>query len=77
VLTQSFAADIAAPDRALQRYEARRIPCTARLQEVSHGQARINHLPDGAEQPARAEAFADNDPLVAHGWIYAYDPDEE
>jgi hypothetical protein len=20
---------------------------------------------------------ADNDPLVAHGWIYAYDPDEE
>jgi len=77
VLTQCLAADIAEPDRALQRYEARWSPRTARLREVSHGRARINHLPDGAEQRTRGEAFADNDPLVAHGWISAYDPDEE
>ena len=67
--------DIADPTRALQRYEARRIPRTTRLQEMSHGRSHVNHLPDGPEQRARDEAFADQDPLVANAWIYEYDPD--
>lgn len=74
VLAQCLAADVSDPAKALQRYEALRIPRTTRLQEVSHGRSYINHLPDGPEQQARDEAFADSDPLVANGWIYEYDP---
>jgi hypothetical protein len=33
------------------------------------------HLPDGPEQHERDARFADEDPLSANGWIYAYDPD--
>ncbi len=73
VLAQCLAADVMDPSKALQRYEARRIPRTTRLQEVSHGRARINHLPDGQEQQARDQAFARSDPLVANAWIYEYD----
>jgi 2-polyprenyl-6-methoxyphenol hydroxylase-like FAD-dependent oxidoreductase len=75
VLAQCLAADIANPVKALGRYEALRIPRTTKLQEVSHGRSHINHLPDGPEQRARDEAFADGDPLVANAWIYGYDPD--
>jgi salicylate hydroxylase len=60
---------------ALMRYEALRIPRTTRLQAVSHGRAHLNHLPDGPEQRDRDAAFAQQDPLVANGWIYSYDPD--
>jgi salicylate hydroxylase len=62
------------PIRALTRYESLRIGRTTRLQELSHARAHINHLPDGEEQRARDRAFGDADPLVASGWIYAYDP---
>jgi hypothetical protein len=60
---------------ALRRYEQMRIPRTTRLQRVSHGRSYINHLPDGPEQRERDARFADEDPLSANGWIYAYDPD--
>ena len=59
---------------ALRRYEALRIPRTTHLQDVSHGRAHVNHLPDGPEQEARDKSFAEADPLVANGWIYNYDP---
>ena len=61
------------PMIAFSRYESLRIPRTTRLQELSHDRARINHLPDGDEQRARDESFKNADPLVASGWIYAYD----
>ncbi|GAA1830577.1 FAD-dependent monooxygenase [Actinomadura chokoriensis] len=60
---------------ALRRYEGIRIPRTTRLQNVSHGRAHINHLPDGPEQQARDELYAREDPLVVNGWIYGYDTD--
>lgn len=58
---------------ALQRYEEARIERATRLQAVSHGRAHANHLPDGPEQQARDIALADSDPLMANGWIYAYE----
>jgi len=61
------------PVRALRRYEARRLPRTTRLQEVSHGRSHLNHLPDGPEQSARDKVFAGSDPLAANAWIYEYD----
>jgi salicylate hydroxylase len=74
VLAQCLADDPADPAASLQRYEAARIPRTTRLQEVSHGRAHVNHLPDGPEQEARDKAFTEADPLVANGWIYSYAP---
>lgn len=76
VLARCLADDLNDPVRALRRYEDLRIPRTTRLQEISHGRAHINHLPDGAEQRARDKAFTEADPLVANGWIYGYDPDD-
>ena len=61
---------------ALRRYEALRIPRTTRLQEVSHGRAHVNHLPDGPEQQARDASFKETDPLAASAWIYAHDADQ-
>ncbi|WP_235022463.1 FAD-dependent monooxygenase [Amycolatopsis alkalitolerans] len=75
VLARCLAGDRADPAKALQRYEKLRIPRTTRLQEISHGRSHLNHLPDGPEQHARDKAFAGDDPLVANGWIYEYDPD--
>ncbi|MFG6200048.1 hypothetical protein [Nonomuraea sp. JJY05] len=46
------------------------------MQDVSHARSHVNHLPDGPEQQARDKSFADADPLVANGWIYAYDPED-
>jgi salicylate hydroxylase len=72
-LARCLAQDTQAPARALQRYESLRIGRTTRLQEVSHARAHVNHLPDGPEQQARDASLAGADPLVANGWIYAYD----
>lgn len=74
VLAGCLAGDLADPVRALQRYEALRIPRTSRLQEMSHARSGINHLPDGPEQQARDRSFTSADPLAANGWIYGYDP---
>jgi hypothetical protein len=54
-----------------------RRPRTTRIPELSHGRSLINHLPDGPEQRQRDVSFASADPLVANGWIYGYDPDDE
>jgi salicylate hydroxylase len=74
VLARCLATGLANPAAALRRYEELRIPRTTRIQTVSHGRSHINHLPDGPEQRARDAAFAQQDPLVANGWIYEYDP---
>ncbi|MET9265317.1 FAD-dependent monooxygenase [Amycolatopsis sp. NPDC004079] len=74
VLARCLAEGIDDPPAALLRYEGLRIPRTTRLQTVSHGRSHVNHLPDGARQRARDAAFAQEDPLVANGWIYEYDP---
>ncbi|WP_033295854.1 FAD-dependent monooxygenase [Amycolatopsis jejuensis] len=76
VVARCLADDPGDPVRALRRYEELRVPRTTRLQEVSHGRAHLNHLPDGPGQQARDREFAEHDPLVANGWIYDYDPDE-
>ena len=74
-IARCLADGIGNPAAALSRYERLRIPRTARLQAVSHGRSQINHLADGPEQRKRDAAFAQEDPLVANGWIYEYDPD--
>ncbi|TYK51052.1 FAD-dependent monooxygenase [Actinomadura decatromicini] len=75
VLSRCLAEGLADPARALRRYEALRLPRTTRLQAVSHARSDVNHLPDGPEQRARDASFTEDDPLVANGWIYEYDPD--
>ncbi|MGW2049930.1 FAD-dependent monooxygenase [Streptomyces sp. NPDC001858] len=77
VLARCLAAGIDDPPAALRSYEQLRLPRTTRLQSASRDRAHTNHLPDGTEQQARDKAFARQDPLVANGWIYAYDPDTE
>lgn len=73
VLARCLSGDALAPARALRRYETLRIGRTARLQQVSHARAHINHLPDGPEQEARDRSLAAQDPLTANGWIYGFD----
>ncbi len=75
VLARCLADGADDPAAALNDYEELRIPRTTRLQAVSHGRAHLNHLPDGPEQRERDAAFTRQDPLVANGWIYDYDPD--
>lgn len=77
VLARCLAEEAKAPEQALRRYESLRIGRTTRLQHVSHARARVNHLPDGAEQQARDQALAAADPLADSAWIYAYDPETE
>jgi salicylate hydroxylase len=77
VLARCLAQDARVPARALRRYESLRIGRTTRLQEISHARAHVNHLPDGPEQQARDASLGDQDPLVANGWIYAYDAEAE
>ncbi len=74
VLARHLTAGGADPAAALRRYEADRIPRTARIQDISHARAQLNHFPDGPDQRARDAAFASVDPLEASAWIYAYDP---
>jgi salicylate hydroxylase len=73
VLARRLAEYVDDPEQALKQYEAARIERATRLQEVSHARRDVNHLPDGPEQHARDAALAGSDPLVANGWIYAYD----
>jgi salicylate hydroxylase len=77
VLARCIAQRAQAPGSALLRYESARIGRTTRLQQISHARAHINHLPDGPEQRARDASLAGADPLVANGWIYAYDAESE
>jgi prepilin-type processing-associated H-X9-DG protein len=75
VLACCLAGDPGDPPAALRRYEALRRPRTTRVQLGSHARLHANHLPDGPEQLARDEAFADQDPLAFNGWIYGHDPE--
>jgi salicylate hydroxylase len=76
-LARCLARDPGDPARALRHYESLRIGRTTRLQEISHGRARVNHLPDGPEQEARDAALAGADPLLDNGWIYAHDAEAD
>jgi salicylate hydroxylase len=73
VLARCLADDPGDPPAALRRYEALRKPRTTRVQQGSHARLHANHLPDGPEQLARDEAFAEEDPLGFNGWIYGHD----
>jgi salicylate hydroxylase len=75
VLARCLASDPGDPAAAVRRYEALRRPRTTRVQLGSHARLHANHLPDGPEQLARDEAFADEDPLAFNGWIYGHDPE--
>ena len=74
LLASCISQSVEDPVKALQDYQALRIPRTKLLQKISHGRAEVNHLSDGPEQVARDQGFTEADPLVAHGWIYEYDP---
>jgi salicylate hydroxylase len=61
---------------ALQRYEALRLPRTARIQTVAAGNKTRNHLPDGPEQVARDAAMAAGAAdwsIGASAWVYDHD----
>jgi salicylate hydroxylase len=77
VLAGCLAADPADPAAALGRYEGIRRPRATKVQVLSRGRERINHLPDGPEQRARDAAFAGQDPLAHNAWIYGHDAEGE
>jgi salicylate hydroxylase len=64
---------------ALERYEAARLPRTARIQGLSWKNATTYHLPDGDEQRARearlgsGETTGSEARLGASDWLYGYD----
>ncbi len=65
--------DVAA---VLRRYEALRLPRTARIQGVARGNKTRNHLPDGPEQQARDAAMAAGTAdwsIGASAWVYDHD----
>jgi salicylate hydroxylase len=72
-LAHCLAADPGNPERALRTYERVRLPRTMKVQQLSRGRKRINHLPDGPEQITRDAELAHGDPLVDSGWLYGYD----
>ncbi|GIF63659.1 monooxygenase [Asanoa ishikariensis] len=60
---------------ALARYELLRHDRTARVQELSRGNATRFHLPDGPEQRARDAAIASTYGLSPDiDWLYGFDP---
>ncbi|GIF76680.1 FAD-dependent monooxygenase [Asanoa siamensis] len=60
---------------ALARYEALRHDRTARVQDLSRGNATRFHLPDGPAQQARDTAIASTNGLSADlDWLYGFDP---
>ncbi|MDG4825478.1 FAD-dependent monooxygenase [Asanoa sp. WMMD1127] len=60
---------------ALARYETLRHDRTARVQELSRGNAVRFHLPDGPQQEARDAAIASSNGLSPDiDWLYGYDP---
>ncbi|ROS45160.1 salicylate hydroxylase [Amycolatopsis thermoflava] len=73
VLAASLAT--AGPAEALQRYEARRLDRTARIQRQSWGNNVSYHLPDGPEQARRDEALAGGAimSLDALSWLFGHD----
>ena len=61
---------------ALRRYEALRLPRTARIQAVAAANKGLNHLPDGPEQVARDASMAAGTAdwsIGATRWVYRHD----
>jgi 2-polyprenyl-6-methoxyphenol hydroxylase-like FAD-dependent oxidoreductase len=61
---------------ALRRYEALRLPRTARIQAVARGNKTRNHLPDGPAQRARDASMAAGAAdwsIGASAWVYEHD----
>ena len=62
------------PD-ALHRYENLRRGRSARVQEMSRGNAVRLHLPDGPDQDARDKAMASSFGVTPDiDWLYGHDP---
>lgn len=75
VLAACLRADPTDVPAALARYEALRHDRTARVQEISRGNATRFHLADGPEQRARDTAIASSYGLSADmDWLYGFDP---
>lgn len=63
-------------ERRLAAYSAARVPRVHRVQEVSHRNATMFHLPDGPQQKARDARLASvdgGDPMRDNGWLYGHD----
>jgi salicylate hydroxylase len=58
---------------ALRRYEAARLPRTARIQGLSWRNATTYHLPDGDDQRGRDARLAVADSGGASDWLFGYD----
>jgi salicylate hydroxylase len=66
--------DEAGVPAAVARYEALRHDRTARVQQLSRGNATRFHLPDGPDQRARDAAIAGSYGLSADmDWLYGFD----
>lgn len=66
------AAEVAA---ALARYAELRRPRTEEIHRISRANAVALHLPDGAEQRLRDQAWAEDRGLDGMEWLYGYDAD--
>jgi salicylate hydroxylase len=60
----------------LRDYQAARLDRASRVQQESRTRGRLNDLPDGPEQRARDEHFAELDPLRHTGWLYGHDAEQ-
>jgi salicylate hydroxylase len=60
----------------LRDYQAARLARATRVQQESRARGRLNDLPDGPEQRARDEHFAELDPLRHTGWLYGHDAEQ-
>lgn len=58
---------------ALRAYQDVRIGRAAEVLRRSRGRLDSNHLPDGPEQRARDDRFANQDPLRYNDWLYGHD----
>jgi salicylate hydroxylase len=65
--------------KALARYEAARLPHTARIQRMSWDNNTFYHMPDGPEQEKRdalLSAAGAPSGLASLGWLHGNDPEE-
>lgn len=74
---QRVVASAATVPDALEQYERLRRPRATRVQQLSRGRERENHLPDGPEQRARDLALTSADPLTHNDWLYGFDVQQD
>jgi salicylate hydroxylase len=59
--------------RALERYQALRMPRATEVQQRSREASDREHLPDGPQQQLRDSQLARHDPLEYNSWLYDHD----